>query len=100
MGLSNAERQRRWRAKRNALAKQALALERTRGWRRRARPTDDANAFIRELSEFELDYGARVAAWLKLKKFSSEDGAELMHALRQVANELVLLAQRVRTGEA
>jgi hypothetical protein len=86
--------QARWREKRNALAKRAEALERTRGRRgRRARPTDDANAFIRELYDFLMDYGARLWAWRVLKKFSSEDRAELIHAMQTVANDLVLLAQ-------
>jgi hypothetical protein len=91
---TNAERQRRWREKRNALAKQAEAMEQTRGRRgRRARPVVGANAFIRELYEFRFDYARRLKAWRKLGKFSAEDRDQLVGAVHETANELSMLAQ-------
>jgi len=94
MALNNAERQARWRAKRNRLAKEAAAMQKTRGRRgRRARPVDDANAFIGEAYDFFLDYSQRLDAWRGLAKFSEEDRAELVHALHKVANELSMIAQ-------
>ena len=94
MALTNAEKQARWRARRNALAKEAEAMRQTRGRRgRRARPADDANAFIRELLNFGSDYSRRLAAWRKLARFSDEDRDHLVEALHTIANELAMMAQ-------
>jgi hypothetical protein len=96
MALTNAEKQARWRAKRNALAKEAEAVRRTRGRRgRRARPVDDVNAFINELWEFQSDYSRRLAAWYDLARFSDEDRDHLVAALHGTANELSIVAQRL-----
>ena len=90
MALTNAEKQARWRARRNALAKEAEAMRQTRGRRgRRARPADDVNAFVRELWDFQLDYSRRLAAWRKLARFSDEARDHLVAALHTMANELV-----------
>jgi hypothetical protein len=94
MALSNAEKQRRWRERRNALAKQALAMAKTRGRRgRRARPINGANDFIRELYQFRQDYSRRLNAWRELAKFSTDDRDQLVHALHSVAKDLTLMAQ-------
>ena len=96
MALTNAEKQARWRARRNALAKEAEAMRQTRGRRgRRARPADDVNAFIRELWDFQLDYSRRLAAWRKLARFSDEDRDHLVGALHTTANELAMMAQEL-----
>jgi hypothetical protein len=96
VALTNAERQRRWREKRNVLAKQAEAMGRTRGRRaRRARPADDANAFIGELYEFQIDYSRRLGEWRTLARFSAKDRDHLVDALHSTANELSTLAQQL-----
>jgi len=102
MALSNAERQARWRAKRNALAKQAEAMSRVTSKRRgrRAQPGDDVNAFIGELYDFLLDYGQRLKAERALVRFgraklSDEDRTHLAEALHTTANELSMMAQTV-----
>jgi hypothetical protein len=96
MALSNAERQARWRARRNALAKQAVAMEATRGRRgRRARPVDEANDFIREAYTFLADYSHRLEGWRTSTERPKEDCDELANALHYVANELSIIAQRL-----
>src|SRR5262245_2308438 len=93
---TNAERQARWRAKRNALAKQAEAMQRTHGRRgRRARPIDDVNAFSIELSYFRSDYTRRLNAWRELARFSREDRDHLVDALHDFANDFSILAQEL-----
>jgi hypothetical protein len=95
MALSNAERQARWRVKRNALAKRAEAISRVTVKRRgrRAQPGDNANAFTRELGDFLLDFGQRFEAWRGLANSSHEDRAHLTNMLHTVANELAMMAQ-------
>jgi len=95
MALSNAERQARWRARRNRLAKEAEAMARVVGKRRgrRARPIDDVNAFIGELYDFNVDFARRLDVWRGLTKFSEEDRVELTYALHKVANNLSMMAQ-------
>ena len=96
MALTNAQHQKRWRDKRNALAKEAEAMRRTHGRRgRRARPVDDANAFMRELFTFQQDYSQRLNAWRALGKFSDEDRYHLVDALHGVANDLSMIAQEL-----
>jgi hypothetical protein len=96
MALTNAEHQRRWREKRNRLAKEAEAMRQTPRRRgRRARPIDDANAFIGELFDFRLDFGRRLTAWRDLARFSDEDRDQLVAALHGTANELSILAQQL-----
>ena len=97
MALTNAEKQARWRAKRNALAKEAEAMRRviTKRRGRRARPADDANAFMRELWDFGLDYSQRLNAWRALGRFSDKDRDNLVDALHGVANDLSKMAQEL-----
>src|SRR5262245_53775090 len=97
MAPSNAERQARWRDKRNWLAKQADAMSRVVSKRRgrRARPADDANAFMDELFAFRQDYGQRLAASRALARFSDDDRDHLVDALHSTANEFSFLAQEL-----
>jgi hypothetical protein len=97
MALTNAEKQKRWRDRRNGLAKTAEAMERVSSKRRgrRAQPVDDANAFVGELLEFRVDYDQRLTAWRKLGRYSDEDRDVLVHALHSTANELSVLAQEL-----
>jgi hypothetical protein len=101
MALTNAEKQARWHARRNALAKQAEALQQVTSKRRgrRARPVDDVNAFIGELGDFLLDYGQRLDAWRELARFSDEDRDHLVHALHRTANELSIMAQALAAAK-
>jgi hypothetical protein len=104
MAMSNAERQAKWRAKRNALAKKAEAMARAnerlghgatgvpqRG--RRARPTDNARAFIDELSKFSNDFHLRLKDRRKLGRFSDEERDDFVQILMNVASELSRTAQ-------
>ena len=63
-----------------------------------ARPGDaheQTNVFIREAVSFLVDYGNRLSVWLKGTKLSREGKDALVRTLHQVANELMLLAQKV-----
>src|SRR5262245_9417873 len=62
---------------------------------RRAKPTGEANDFIRELLEFTRDYCDRANEWRAKGKprLSAEDRTTLMERIHQCANELSVLAQ-------
>lgn len=60
---------------------------------RHARPIDDANAFIREVLDFTIDYGSRLEKWRVLGRFSEEDRAEVVKNLHQCGIDFTLMAQ-------
>jgi hypothetical protein len=99
MATSNAERQAKWRAKRNALAKQAEAMAPVTSKRRgrRARPIGEADDFSREIYDFLSDFEQRFNAWLKLGSFSKHPFQRdtLVDALHYTANKLSIMAQRL-----
>jgi hypothetical protein len=97
MALTNAQHQKRWREKRNRLAKEAEAMSRVTSKRRgrRAQPGDDVNVFISELFDFLQDYGQRLKAERAIGKLFDEDRAHLADALHTTANELSMMAQEM-----
>ena len=98
--MTNAERQRRWRERRNALAKEAETARLLKpGRRRKAKLVGDhveqTNALIREFLEFSIDYCHRLEAWLAIARLDDEDRGHLGDALHRAANELSMRAQKV-----
>jgi uncharacterized protein YggL (DUF469 family) len=94
---TNADHQRAWRQRQKAklaeLERQVLTIRRRRP--RRAKPSGEANDFIRELLEFTRDYCDRANDWHAKGKprLSAEDRTTLMERIHQCANELSVLAQ-------
>jgi hypothetical protein len=98
--MTNAERQRRWRERRNALASEAeIARLPKPGRRRKAKLVgdhrDQTNAFIREALEFNFGYCHRLEAWLAIARLDDEDRGHLGGELHKCANELSRWAQKV-----
>jgi hypothetical protein len=95
MGLSNAERQARWRerqkAKLDELERQVLTIRPRRP--RRAKPTGEANDFIRELLDFSADYTNRANVWREKVRLDAEDQQALWETIHHVVNELSELAK-------
>ena len=91
--MSDVERQRRWRERRNALAREAEIARLPKPWRRRKAKLvgdhrDQTNAFIGELGEFNIDYCHRLEAWLAIAEIDDKDREALWAALHFAANEL------------
>jgi len=68
MGLSNAERQRRWRARRDALAKQSPfeLARRLRDLDKRKLSADERARMAKELSELAAAYRRHAAAVMRV----------------------------------
>jgi len=96
---TNADHQRAWRQRQKAklaeLERQVRIMRRPRHRRpRQAKPTGEANDFIRELLTFMADYLNRINCWRKTNPpLSAEDRAVLMDRIHWCANELSKLAQ-------
>jgi hypothetical protein len=98
MAMSNAERQARWREKRNTLAKLGATMPPRRGRRpNRAHIESDAvNDFLGELLELKCNYSSRLRQWLHRKPAISKADCEfLTQQIHLCANELTELAQLV-----
>jgi len=97
--LTNAERQARWREKRDALIQKVRLQEARKPWKlhRKARK-GDADGYIREALDWWTAYEYRVRKEIELSPstFSDEeDRDEMVRALNQVGEEIVRLAQKV-----
>ena len=70
MGLSNAERQRRWRARRDALAKQSPfeLARRLRDLDKRKLSADERARLAKELSELAAAYRRHAAAVMRVAR--------------------------------
>jgi hypothetical protein len=110
MTLSNAERQARWRAKRNALVRKA-ALDAARAeldiarkpWPLRKARKGDVSGYTYEALDWWTAYEYRVRKELELcpSTFSDEDDrAEMARALEEVGEGIKQLAQKVRERAA
>jgi len=101
--LTNAERQARWRAKRNALARNAMLDEARKPWDLREARKGDANGYLYEALDWWTAYEYRVRKELELcpSTFSDEDDrAEMARTLEEVGEGIRQLAQKVRRGGA
>jgi hypothetical protein len=70
MALSNAERQQRWRARRNALAKQSPSevMRRLRDLDKRKLSADERARLAKELSELAAAYRQYAAAMMRVAR--------------------------------
>ena len=97
--LTNAERQARWRAKRNALVRKAK-LDESRGPVNCSRPARATQlGYANEVREWWMAYEYRVRKELELcpPTFADEDDrAEMVRALEEVGEGMRQLAQKVR----
>ena len=99
--LTNAERQARWRQKRNALVRKAMLDEARKPWDLREARKGDADGYANEVREWRTAYEYRVRKELELcpATFSDQDdSASMVRALEEVGEGIRQLAQRVRSG--
>jgi hypothetical protein len=99
--LTNAERQARWRAKRNALARKGALHEARKPWSLCKARKGDALGYINEAQEWWMAYEYRLRKELELcpATFSDQDErAEMASALEEVGEGIRQLAQKVRSN--
>jgi hypothetical protein len=99
--LTNAERQARWRAKRNALVRKAVLDKAREPWELHEARKGDANGYIHEALDWWTAYEYRVRSELELcpSTFADEDDrAEMARTLEEVGEGMRQLAQKVRAG--
>ena len=97
--LTNAERQARWRDRRNALARKAVLDKAREPWDLHKARRGDAVGYANEVSEWWMAYEYRLRKELELcpATFSDAgDRAELVGALKEVGEGIRGLAQKVR----
>ena len=96
--LTNAERQARWRTKRNALAVKATLAEARKPWDLLKARQGDADGYADEVRDWWMAYACRVRKELELcpATFADpDDRAEMVRALEEVGEGIRDLAQRV-----
>lgn len=96
--LTNAERQARWRDKRNALAAKATLAEARKPWKLDKARKGDAVGYADELREWWMAYEYRLRKELELNPATfadKDDKAEMARALKEVGAGLKDLAQKV-----
>src|SRR5262245_14449996 len=99
MALTNAQRQARWRAKRNALARKAVLQEARKPWTLHKARKGDADGYISEIELWWTGYEYRVRKELELSPstFSDKDDrTEMARTLEEVGRGIRQLAQKVR----
>jgi hypothetical protein len=99
--LTNAERQARWRAKRNALVRKAMLDKARKPWDLCEARKGDAGSYANEVCEWWTAYEYRVRKELELcpSTFADQDDrAEMVRALEDVGEGIRRLAQKVRSG--
>ena len=97
--LTNAERQARWRAKRNALVRKAKLDKARKPWGLSKARKGDAVGYANEVCEWWTAYEYRVRKELELcpATFSDQDERdEMVRALEEVGEGIRQLAQKVR----
>ena len=97
--LTNAERQARWRAKRNALVGRAALDKARQPWDLCEARKGDADGYIHEALDWWTAYEYRVRKEMELcpATFSDEDDrAEMARTLEEVGKGIMELAQKVR----
>ena len=95
--MTNAERQARWRAKRNALAHKAVLDEARKPWSLRKARKGDADGYIHEALDWWTAYEYRVRSELELcpATFSDkDDSAEMVRVLEEVGEGIRRLGTR------
>jgi FMN phosphatase YigB (HAD superfamily) len=95
--LTNAERQARWRAKRNALAGKAVLDKARKPWDLHEARKGDARGYANEVCEWWTAYEYRVRKELELcpATFSDQDDrAEMVRALDEVSEGMRQLKVR------
>ena len=101
MSLTNAERQARWRDKRNALAAKAVLDKAREPWALSKARKGYADGYADEVREWwtSFDYRMRKELELSPATFSDKDArAEMARALKEVGEGIRQLAQKVRSG--
>jgi hypothetical protein len=99
--LTNAERQRRWRAKRNALVRKAVLDQAREPWDLHRGRKGDADGYADEVRDWWTAYEYRLRKELELcpATFSDQDERdEMVHALEQVGEGMRQIAQKVRSS--
>ena len=99
--LTNAERQARWRAKRNALVRKAVLDQARKPWDLCEARKGDAYGHIYEAQEWWMSYEYRLRKELELcpATFSDQDDrAEMVRTLEAVGEGIRQLAQKVRSS--
>jgi hypothetical protein len=99
--LTNAERQARWRAKRNTLVRKAMLDQARKPWDLRKARKGDANGYIHEAFDWWTAYEYRLRKELELcpPTFSHQDNRDAMvRALEEVGDGMRQLAQKVRAS--
>jgi hypothetical protein len=101
MSLTNAERQARWRDKRNALARKGALHEARKPWKLLKARKGDADGYADEVRDGWMAYEYRLRKELELCPATfadKDDRAEMVRALKEVGVGLRDLAQKVRRG--
>jgi len=101
MPLTNAERQARFRAKRDELAHKAVLYEACKPWELSKARKGDADGYIHEALDWWTAYEYRVRSELELcpSTFADEDDrAEMVRTLEEIGEGIRVLAQKVRSG--
>ena len=101
--LTNAERQARWRGKRNALARKAVLDKARKPWDLQEASKGDAIGYAYEVGDWWTAYEYRVRKELELcpTTFSDQDDrAAVVRALEEVGEGIRQLAQKVRAARA
>ena len=99
--LTNAERQARWRAKRNALVRKAVLDEARKPRDLRKARKGDADGYVHEVLDWWTAYEYRLRSEMEMcpSTFSDkEDRVEMVRALEEVGEGMRQLAQKVRSS--
>jgi hypothetical protein len=97
--LTNAERQARWRDKRNELVRRAALDKARKPWKLYKARKGDADGYIDEIADWWMAYEYRVRKELELcpATFSDkEDRDGMVRALKEVGEGIRGLARKVR----
>jgi hypothetical protein len=99
--LTNAERQARWRAKRNELVRKVRLDQARQPWDLHQARKGDAGGYADEVREWWMAFEYRVRSEIELcpATFADQDERdEMVRALEEVGEGIRQLAQRVRSS--